>query len=111
MMIEEEQEWLVEFLDRSDILYTNPGGKESICVKTYGVKQFIPKRYLLWTIREIFEIVNGSDIIDSYDTFQDRFQKKLTFRQLYDFLKFHKEYIFNRSIPHWSCLVKYAKTS
>ena len=64
----------------------------------------MPKRYLLWTIREIFEIVNGSDIIDSCETFQDRFQKKLTFRQLYDFLKFHKEYIFNRSIPHWSCL-------
>ena len=103
MMIEEEQECLDEFLDRSDI-YTNPGRKESICVKTYGVEQFIPKRYLLWTIREIFEIVNGSDIINSCETFPDRFQKKSTFRQLYDFLKFRKDYIFNRSIPHLSCL-------
>ena len=110
-MIKEEQEWLAEFLDRSDISYTNPGCKESICVKTYGVKQFIPKGYLVWTIRENFEIVNGSGIIDSCETFQDRFQKKLTFRQMYHFLKFHKKYIFNRSIPTGYACVKYVKTS
>ena len=53
ILIEEEQKWLAEFMDRSDISYTNPGSNESICVKTNGVKQFIPKRYLLCTIREI----------------------------------------------------------
>ena len=73
-------------------------------MKIDGVKQFITKRYLLWTIREILEIANGSDAIETSETFHDKFQKKITFCQLHDFLKFHKEYIFNRSIPHWSCL-------
>ena len=73
-------------------------------MKTNGVKDFIPKCYLLWTIREILEIANGSDMVKTCETFQDKFQKKLTFRQLYDFIKFHKECILNRSISHWSCL-------
>ena len=33
-----------------------------------------------------------------------RFGKELTFRQFYDLLKRHKQYIFNRKIPQWSCL-------
>ena len=104
VLLQKEQEWLIELLVRGDISYTNPGHKHSVCVKIDGVKQFITKRYLLWTIREILEIANGSDAIETSETFHDKFQKKITFRQLHDFLKFHKEYIFNRSIPHWSCL-------
>ena len=102
----EKEKQLKRHKDWSDISYTNPGRKESICAKTNGVKQFVPKLYLLWTIREISEIANGSDMVKTCETFQDKFQKKLTFRQLYDFIKFHKQYIFNRSISHWSCLCK-----
>ena len=42
ILIEEEQKLLVEFLDQSDITYIIPGRKESIYVKTNGVKQFVP---------------------------------------------------------------------
>ena len=32
------------------------------------------------------------------------FGKDITFAQFYDVLKRHKEYIFNKKFPHWSCL-------
>ena len=67
ILIEEEQKWLVEFMDRSDI-YTNPGSKE-----------FIPKHYVLCTIREILQIADGPDMVKTCETFQVKFQKKLTF--------------------------------
>ena len=65
-------------------------------MKTNEVKQFIPERYFLWTIREILEIGNRPDMVKTCETFQDKCQKKLPSQQLYDFIKFHKKYIFNR---------------
>ena len=49
--------------------------------------------------------------VKTCETIQDKFQKKLTFRQLYDFIKFHKDYIFNRSIPHWLRLCEICKNA
>ena len=34
----------------------------------------------------------------------DKFDKKLSFTKLYNFLKFNKQYIWNRHIPESSCL-------
>ena len=38
------------------------------------------------------------------DIFEVKFGKEITFRQLYDLLQRHKQYVFNRKIPQWSCL-------
>ena len=38
------------------------------------------------------------------DSFPKAFDKQLTFRQLYAFLKSRKELVFNRDIPQSSCL-------
>ena len=53
------------------------------------------------------DIINGSKNVQSdapSDSFEAKFGKKMTFRQLYDLLKHHKRYVFNRKIPQWSCL-------
>ena len=39
-------------------------------------------------------------------SFETRFGKKLTFSELFDFLKLQKEYTFNSNIPYTSCLCK-----
>ena len=52
-------------------------------------------------------MINGSKVMENNlnsDTFESNFEKKLTFRQLYDILKRNKQYIFNKKIPQWSCL-------
>ena len=48
-------------------------------------------------------IANGSDSIEGAESFVAKFEKKLTFRQIYNFLKKHKEIKWNQNIPHESC--------
>ena len=56
----EETEWLIKFMDRPDITYTNPGKKDQRYVgKENGKIKFVPIRYLLWTIRDLLDIING----------------------------------------------------
>lgn len=98
---QEEKIWLVEFLDRADISYTNSGQKDHVYIGRIGEEsQSKQKRYLLWPIREVLSMANP----DAYDSFNSKFGKKLTFSQLYDFLKAHKEYVYHTNIPHASCL-------
>ena len=60
---DEEREWLIEFLDRSDISYTTPGRKDHVYVgKINGEKQYQQKRYLLWKLRDLHEIADGTNI-------------------------------------------------
>ena len=107
-LTEQENQWLVEFLNRPDISYTTPGRRDNVYRgKLDKVKKFGQKRYLLWSIRDIMDLINGSKIVESdsvMDTFELQFGKKLTFRQLYDLFKRNKQYIFNRKIAQWSCL-------
>lgn len=51
---------------------------------------------------EIVSITNGSDEVNKL--FESKFNKKLTFSQLYDFFKSHKEYVYSSDITHVSCL-------
>ena len=95
------------FLNRSDISYTTPGRKDNVDVGTFNKeKKFVQKRYLLWTIGEISDTINGSKLLESSegDNFCFKFGKDITFRRLYDLLKRHKEYIFNTKILQWLCL-------
>ena len=48
---EEEKQWLVEFVSRADLTYTNPGQKDNVYIgKVNGEKVFKQKLYLLWNI-------------------------------------------------------------
>ena len=104
---DEQLKWLKEFIDRPDISYMNPGRKDHRYVgKKDGVKVYKQKRYLLWKIRDLHEITNGGSVIEEAggDSFSNAFGRPLKFALLYDVLKLHKEYVFNRDIPLWSCL-------
>ena len=71
-----------------------------------GKSKFVPIRYLLWTLTDLLEMVNGCSLVveDGFDSFCDIFLKKLTFHQLYHFIKSRKQFVYNRDIPQASCL-------
>ena len=109
---EGEVDQVMAFLNRPDISCTTPGRKDNVYVGIFNKEnKFVQKRYLLWTIREILDIINGSKLLESSegDKFCFKFGKDITFRQLYDLLKRHKQYIFNTKIPQWSCLCEICK--
>ena len=84
-----------------------PGRKDNVYTgKKNGVKTYEQKRYLLCKIRDIQDILNSGELIEQghNDSFSGTFGCKLKFTLLYEFLKDHNEYIFNRDIPQWSCL-------
>ena len=66
------------------------------------------KRYILWTTRDLLGIINASKVItnEQYASFPETFQRDLSFRQLYEFLKGHKELVWNDQLPQSSCLCK-----
>ena len=74
--------------------------------KKDGVKVYEQKRYLLWKIPDLHEITNGGSFIEEVggDPFSNAFGRPLKFALLYDNLKLHKEFVFNRDIPQWSFL-------
>ena len=60
----EQIEQLKKFLDKLDMIYINPGKKDHVYVgKKDGVSQYTQKQYLLWTLRDILEILNGNEIV------------------------------------------------
>ena len=73
-------------------------------------KMFSQKCYLLWTIRNIMDAINGSRImkfLSVMDTFEAQFIKKISFRQMYDLFKRKKQYFFYRKIPNGLASAKY----
>ena len=105
----EEEEWLHEFLDRGDISYINPGRKDNVYIgKKDGKSQYVQKRYLLWKLHDLFEIINGPGVeikdtpVDN--TFVKVFGKELPFSVMYSFFKRYKQYVFNKHIPQSTCL-------
>ena len=97
--------WLIEFLDQSDITYTSFGRKDHLYFRKFnGEKKYKQRQYLLWPLRDILPVANSN--AGSEQSFETRFDKELTFSQLYYFLKLHKEYTFKSNIPYTSCLCK-----
>ena len=48
---DEEKEWVMNFFDRPDITYINPGRKDNAYVGIInGERKYVQKRYLLWTL-------------------------------------------------------------
>ena len=82
----------------------NPGKNDNVCIgKTNGSRVYEQKRYLLWPIRDILEILNGNSLSEE-STFVSTFDTELSFSLFYRFLKMHKQYIYNSKITHNSCL-------
>ena len=72
--------------------------------KNNGQKLFRQRKYLLWTLNEVLDTANKCSVTnESDDTSVSVFERKLSFRQLYDFIKLNKEYVYNRNIPHATC--------
>ena len=69
-LVEEEMIWLIEFLNRSDITYTNPGHKDNVYIgKLNGKSQYKQREYLLWPLRDILLMANGTEKMeDSYES-------------------------------------------
>ena len=61
----------------------------------------------MWSLRDTLFIandgINAGTEIKADDSFESKFGKQLTFLQLYNFFKRHKEYPFNRKVPYKSC--------
>ena len=106
-LTEEQIRWLVAVLDRPDISYMNPGKNDNVYIgKLDGTKQYEQKRYFLWPLRDILDILNGSgeNVVNQSETYTERFAEKLTFSMFYKFIKRRKEYVFHKNIPHYTCL-------
>ena len=101
---------LIEFLNRSDIMYTNPGRKDHVYTgKFNGERKYKQRQYLLWPLRDILPITNSNT--GSEESFEGKFGKEITFSQLYDYLKLQKKHSFNSVIPHTSYLYEMCENS
>ena len=96
---EEKKDWMIEFLSQSDMTYTNPGCQDNVYIgKVDGEQKHLPRQYLLWTLKDLLDIINGSELHSS--NFLSTFSEKLSFSQLYDFIKSHKQFVYNKNLPH-----------
>ena len=99
---DEQTAYLDEFFERPDITYINPGRKDHVYLgKVDGEKTYAQKRYLLWTLRELFEILNG----------EEKNPYKFTFKQMYKYIKTKKQLILQGNIPDTSCLCEVCENS
>ena len=97
-LTKEQDDWLLDVLERSDMTYTNPGRKDHIYMgKIDGEKVYEQKRYLLWSLRDAWEAINGIG-------FKEKFDEPLSFSQFYRFIKSKKQIILQKDIPDTSCL-------
>ena len=59
---------------------------------------YLHRHYLLWTLKDLLDIINGSELHSS--NFVSTFSEKLSFTKLYDFIESHKQFGYNKNIPH-----------
>ena len=99
---EEEEESIESFLERSDITYTTPGRRDTVYVGMDGDKrEYKQERYLIQKLRNLLEIINGSKIIinENFPSLTEAFEHELSFRQMLNFLKMHKEKVYYSYMP------------
>ena len=102
---EEEKHRLIEFPARANLTYINPGRRDNVYIGKETREHIYRQRlYLLGNLRDIIDITNGARKIETANCFIQTFNISLTFLQLYNFLKAHKEFSCNKNIPHGSCL-------
>ena len=71
-----------------------------------GKKVYETKKYLLWTLNDLLDILNGCEVtgIQTENSFMNESGRKLSFLLLYELIKANKQYIYNKNIPHATCL-------
>ena len=80
--------------------YTTPGRKGNVHIGMIdGEKTFVQKWCLLWNLRDALNIINTGE--KSYAT---EFGEALSFSCFYNFIKKHKQFVYQRDIPASSCL-------
>ena len=77
--------------------------------KTDSERRCKQRLYLWWNLGDLLDIISGTGKVEVTDTFYQNFNKLLTFSQLHDFVKYHKEYCYNQNIHTDHVYVKYAK--
>ena len=83
----DEKSWLIDFLDRQGIMYTTPGKRHQVYMgKINGEKVYETKKYLLWTLNDLLDILNGCEVtgFQTEDSFMNELGRKLSFRQFYE---------------------------
>ena len=103
---DDKKAWLTKVLCRSDLTYTNPGRADNVYIgKIDGERQYLPRQYLLWSLKDLHDILNGTSasIGQAPPNCKTTFSEKLTLSQQYDFIKNHNQYIHKKNIPHTSC--------
>ena len=84
----------MEVFEHSDLTYKNPGRRDHVYTgKVNGEKQYVQKRYLLWSLCDALEIFNG------VAGFKDEFGLSLSLSRFYHFIKDKKQIILQKDIP------------
>ena len=99
-------------MKRADITYTTPGRRDTVYVAMdHSKRQYKQKIYLLGKIRDLIGLINALRAITNkqYGSFPETFQQDLSFRQLYEFLKGHKDLARNDQIPQSFCICELCK--
>ena len=98
MMTKEQEDWLFEVSERSVMTYMNPGRKDHVYRgKINGEKVCEQKKYLLWSLRDACEAINGLG-------FENKLGEPLSFSKFYRFISSKKEIVLQKDIPDTSCL-------
>ena len=59
----DEKSWLIDFTDRQDITRTTPGKRDQVYMgKINDKKVYETKKYFLWTLNNLLDILNGSEV-------------------------------------------------
>ena len=78
-ILNEEEEWVLEALDRPVISYINPGKNDNVYLgKINGKKKYEQKRYFLLLLKDIIDVLNGSELSDN-KYFPQKFNRKFVF--------------------------------
>ena len=86
-----------KIVEQPEMTYTNLGIKDNVYIcKINGSKQYVQKRYLLWTLRDTLSILNNQE-----DGFCVHFEEDLSFSAFYHFIKCKKQFVFQRDIPYY----------
>ena len=97
----DEVEWLRVFFERPDITYTLLGMKDQKYTgKVNGESTLVQRRYLLWTLGEIVDILNGLPSTGTVGSFFLKFFKEISFWQLFVILLKTSQSLYSTEISH-----------
>ena len=104
IILSEEKEFLLTFLKSEGISYIVPGRKDQVYIGKGpdGQHMYKPKYYLLWTLREVQEMLNEE--LYNENSLKSRFKETLKFSSFYHFIKENKEIYYQQKIPQLTCL-------